>query len=235
MAAKGGTGLAAVIERQLTRVNVEPLATGGSLPLVPAAIPYRLDATPKPLPIKVPSDATYPIAPGTAVIVPSKDVEASASPAASDFVNKIWPYAAEASRSTGIPATFLVAQAALETGWGRSEPRRADGQPSYNVFGIKAGRSWTGPTVEATTTEYVDGSAQRQVERFRAYGSYAEAFADYANLIATSSRYAAVVGTADAASFARGLQKAGYASDPAYADKLTRIIGGQTLKAALAA
>ena len=125
-------------------------------------------------------------------------------------------------------------QAALETGWGRSEPRQADGQPSYNVFGIKAGRNWTGPTVDATTTEYVNGVAQQRVERFRAYGSYAEAFGDYAKLLGSSPRYSGVVGATDATTFARGLQRAGYATDPAYADKLTRIIGGQTLRAALA-
>ncbi len=235
MAAKGGSGLAAVIERQLTRANAEPSAVEGGLPLVPAATQYRLDAAPKPLPIKAPGDAAVQVLPRAAVTAPGKDAETSVSPTASEFVNKVWPYAVEASRSTGIPATFLVAQAALETGWGRSEPRRADGQPSYNLFGIKAGRGWTGPTVDASTTEYVDGSAQRQVEHFRAYGSYAEAFADYAKLITTSPRYAAVAGSADGISFARGLQKAGYASDPSYADKLVRIIGGQTLRTALAA
>jgi flagellar protein FlgJ len=123
----------------------------------------------------------------------------------------------------------------LETGWDRAEPRLADGQPSYNVFGIKAGRNWTGATVEATTTEYVDGVAQQRVERFRAYGSYADAFRDYANLLASNPRYTAVLGSADASHFAQGLQRAGYATDPAYAAKLERIINGQTLKAALLA
>ena len=235
MAAKGGTGLGAVVERQLTRANASPSASESALPLSPAAIPYPLDSAAKPFPIKVPSDATYRLSPATATAAPGKDAEASALPGASQFVSKIWPDAADASRSTGIPAVFLVAQAALETGWGRSEPRRADGQSSYNLFGIKAGRGWTGPTVEVATTEYVDGAAQRQTERFRAYGSYAEAFADYAKLVGTNPRYAAVAGSTDAASFARNLQKAGYASDPAYADKLTRIIGSQTLRAALAA
>jgi len=127
----------------------------------------------------------------------------------------------------------MLAQAALETGWGKSEPRRVDGSPSYNVFGIKAGRNWQGPVVEATTTEYVDGVAQKQVERFRAYGSYAEAFRDYAGVLTSNPRYAAIVSARDAATFANGLQKAGYATDPAYAGKLQRIIGGDTLRQAL--
>jgi peptidoglycan hydrolase FlgJ len=234
MAAKGGTGLAAMIEKQLTRAaSTDPAAFEGGLPLKPTAVPYRIDAPAKDLPLPKASDSPLPLAPP--VTAPAVGAEPAASPAARDFVNKVWPHAAAASQATGVPATFLVAQAALETGWGRSEPRQAGGQPSFNLFGIKAGRSWTGPTVEATTTEYVDGVAQQRVERFRAYGSYAEAFADYARLLVSNPRYAPVVGAADATTFARGLQRAGYATDPAYADKLTRIIGGQTLRAALAA
>jgi flagellar protein FlgJ len=175
LAAKGGTGLAKIIESQLSRD-----AESGGKP------------------------------------------EPSAS--ASGFIDKMMPHADAASRSSGIPAQFIVAQAALETGWGRAEPRGADGQPSYNIFGIKAGSHWTGPTVDATTTEYVDGVAQKRTERFRAYGSHAEAFEDYANLIAGNPRYAAVLGTRDPAAFAQGLARAGYATDPAYAEKLIRII-----------
>jgi len=84
------------------------------------------------------------------------------------------------------------------------------------------------------TTEYADGLAQKQLERFRAYGSYAEAFRDYAGLLSANPRYAAVLGTQDAASFARGMQRAGFATDPMYATKLERIIGGTTLRQALA-
>ena len=136
----------------------------------------------------------------------------------------MWPHAQAASQTTGIPARFLIAQAALETGWGKSEPKLADGQPSYNLFGIKAGSSWRGRVAEATTTEYVGGVAQQKVERFRAYGSYAEAFQDYAALIAGNPRYAQVVGSQDAASFAQGLARAGYATDPNYAQKLSKVI-----------
>jgi flagellar protein FlgJ len=147
----------------------------------------------------------------------------------------MWPNAVEASRTTGIPPQFMVAQAALETGWGRSEPRTAEGQPSYNVFGIKAGGNWTGATVEATTTEFVGGRAQQRVERFRAYGSYAEGFADYANLLARNPRYSTALGSTDASGFASSLSRAGYATDPAYAEKLTRIIGSLPAPSSLAA
>ncbi len=152
---------------------------------------------------------------------------------ARDFVNRVWPSALEASRVTGVPAHFLVAHAALETGWGRSEIRRPDGSTTYNLFGIKAGRSWQGDSVEAATTEYVNGVAQPARERFRAYSSYAESFRDYASLLASNPRYAGVIGQKDGTAFAQSLQQAGYATDPMYADKLSRIIYGNTLRQAL--
>lgn len=233
LTAKGGTGLAAMIEKQITRTSSDPTPFESGLPLKPGALPHPINSPAKPMSLPKASDIGFPLT--SPVAAPPVSQESAASPAARDFVNKVWPHAAAASQTTGVPAAFLVAQAALETGWGRSEPRLANGQPSYNVFGVKAGRGWTGPTVEAVTSEYVDGVSQQRVERFRAYGSYAEAFGDYAKLLVSSPRYSGVVGSADANSFARGLQRAGYATDPAYADKLTRIIGGQTLRAALSA
>jgi len=149
------------------------------------------------------------------------------------FVDRVWSHAREAGQALGVPAQFMVAQAALETGWGRAELRRDDGSPSYNLFNIKAGRNWNGPVVEMPVTEYADGRAYTETARFRAYGSYAEAFRDYVGLMRNSARYAGVIGQRDAAGFAQSLQDAGYATDPHYADKLTRIIGGPTLRAAL--
>ncbi len=163
---------------------------------------------------------------------------------AAGFVQQHSKAASEAEAATGVPATFMVSQAALETGWGRKEIRNADGSSSHNLFGIKAGASWKGATTEVTTTEYVNGKAQKVTAAFRAYNSYAESFADYARLMKDSPRYQNAVAqartaTATAASagnsagtttasaaagFAQGLQKAGYATDPAYADKLTRVI-----------
>ena len=149
---------------------------------------------------------------------------------AAGFVQQHSSAAKAAEAETGIPASFMVSQAALETGWGRKEIRHADGSPSFNLFGIKAGANWKGPTAEVTTTEYVNGKAQKVVAKFRAYGSYAESFADYARLMKDSPRYANIAAKATAktgdagAQFAMGLQKAGYATDPAYADKLTKVI-----------
>ncbi|AAZ97582.1 mannosyl-glycoprotein endo-beta-N-acetylglucosamidase [Thiobacillus denitrificans ATCC 25259] len=141
------------------------------------------------------------------------------------FVQRLAPHAEAASASSGIPARFMLGQAALETGWGRSEIRGADGRNSHNLFGIKAGPGWTGRSVDVVTTEYVDGRPQKQVERFRAYDSYADSFRDYARLLRNNARYADVVASGhDAAGFAHGLQQAGYATDPAYASKLVGVI-----------
>ena len=153
---------------------------------------------------------------------------------ANEFVNRIWPHAVEASSALGVPPQFLVAHSALESAWGKSEMRAGDGSPTYNLFGVKAGRNWKGPSVELATTEYVDGVAQTSREKFRVYGSYAEAFRDYANLLKTSPRFAPVLGQQDGTKFAGSLQQSGYATDPLYADKLTRIINGPTLRQALA-
>ncbi|MPZ42550.1 MAG: flagellar assembly peptidoglycan hydrolase FlgJ [Betaproteobacteria bacterium] len=159
----------------------------------------------------------------------------SAADTARDFVSRLWPHALEASRTTGVAPQFILGQAALESGWGRGEIRMADGASSHNLFGIKAGSGWQGATADVTTTEYVNGAPVKTVERFRAYGSYADAFKDYANLLAANPRYAHVLNErTDAAAFARGLQQAGYATDPAYADKLTRVITGTVMRLGLA-
>jgi peptidoglycan hydrolase FlgJ len=141
------------------------------------------------------------------------------------FVDRMWGAASAAEQATGVPAGFIVGQAALESGWGRHEMRHADGRPAHNLFGIKAGPGWRGDTVEATTTEYVDGKAVKSVERFRAYASYQESFADWARLMASNPRYAGVMQSGGSVeSFARNMQRAGYATDPEYASKLTRTI-----------
>ncbi|MBL0166801.1 MAG: flagellar assembly peptidoglycan hydrolase FlgJ [Propionivibrio sp.] len=158
---------------------------------------------------------------------------AGATGSASDFVNRVWPHAVEAANGIGVPPHFLVAHSALESGWGKSEIKASDGSPTYNLFGVKAGRSWQGPSVEVQTTEYVDGVAQSSREKFRVYGSYAEAFRDYAGLLKNNPRFSAVLGQKDGTQFALSLQHSGYATDPLYADKLSRIINGTTLRQAL--
>lgn len=147
------------------------------------------------------------------------------------FVDKMRVPAEQASLSTGIPAHLILGQAALESGWGKREIKMADGSDSHNLFGIKAGRDWKGKVAEVTTTEYHNGVARQQVERFRAYGSYAESFQDYASLLSNNPRYSGVVGQADAKAFAQGLQQAGYATDPQYATKLAGVIGSISTRA----
>ncbi len=148
-----------------------------------------------------------------------------------EFQDKLAAHAEQASLETGIPAKFMLGQAALESGWGKREIKAIDGSASHNVFGLKAGAGWHGRTVEAVTTEYSNGVAFRKVEKFKAYDSYSDAFKDYAKLLTKNPRYQEVIANAkDANSFAYGLQKAGYATDPQYANKLSRIIK-QTLSA----
>ena len=141
------------------------------------------------------------------------------------FVRQHAQAAEAAEKATGIPSEHILGQAALESGWGRKEPRMADGSTSHNLFGIKAGASWKGKVAEVTTTEYIGGVARKVTAKFRAYDSYEEAFKDHARLLTQSPRYSQTVAQADTAQgFAKGLQKAGYATDPAYADKLTKVI-----------
>lgn len=167
---------------------------------------------------------------GAQPAIPSTASTASATgrkgtPGQAEFVSRHDAAARAAEAESGIPAAFMIAQAAHETGWGRREIRNADGTASNNLFGIKAGPSWKGAVAEVTTTEYVNGEARKVTAKFRAYASAAESFADYAKLMKTSPRYTGVVNSAGSAQgFAQGLQNAGYATDPAYADKLARTI-----------
>ena len=140
------------------------------------------------------------------------------------FVSRMLPAAQRASQASGVPAQLIMAQAALESGWGRREIRMEDGSSSFNVFGIKADRSWKGAVAESATTEYVNGVAQKTRATFRAYGSYEEAFTDYARFLVTNPRYASVLATENPAEAAHGLQRAGYATDPGYGGKLVRIM-----------
>lgn len=143
----------------------------------------------------------------------------------SEFVQQHTAAAQRVEHSSGIPSAFMLGQAGHETGWGRSEINMADGAPSFNLFGIKATGGWTGKVAEITTTEYINGAAQKVVARFRAYDSYEDSMRDYARLITQNPRYAQASQQTDSAhAYATGLQKAGYATDPNYASKLSRAI-----------
>ncbi len=195
---------------------------GGLSDVIARQLERQMGLTPGPIPVT--GSANNTAAPLTAKPQPTRIPQAGAA----GFVQQHTEAAKAAQAKTGIPAEFMVSQAALETGWGRKEIRHADGSPSYNLFGIKAGANWNGPVAEITTTEYVNGKAQKVTAKFRAYSSYAESFADYAQLMKESPRYAkltqSVASNASPTAFAQGLQRAGYATDPAYADKLARVI-----------
>jgi flagellar protein FlgJ len=141
------------------------------------------------------------------------------------FQEKLGGHAAAAEAATGVPAKFMLGQAALETGWGKRMIRNADGSNANNLFGIKAGPGWKGKVATAVTTEYVNGHARQRVEKFRAYDTPADSFKDYARMLANNPRYEKVLSHGgDAATFAHGLQRAGYATDPHYGAKLSSII-----------
>ncbi len=153
---------------------------------------------------------------------------------ANAFVDALTPHAEKAAKELGIPARVLVAQAALETGWGKKQIRNADGSDSHNLFGIKASQGWDGATTNALTHEYEGGEKHRERADFRSYASVGEAFDDYVRFIKDNPRYAAALRSGGSASqYAQGLQKAGYATDPAYAAKIARIAYGRTMNASL--
>lgn len=172
----------------------------------------------------------------TSPFVPEKSVasDTQAGPWASpvDFARDIWPHAQRVATRLNVPPEALLAQAALETGWGEHVMSRGDGASSLNLFGIKASGGWSGESVTRPTLEYADGAARREQARFRSYPDLGAAFDDYADLIAGNPRYAEVRGTgADGHGFARALQDAGYATDPLYAKKISRILESDTMRA----
>lgn len=234
----GKMGFAKLIEQQLGR----NLPTGGAAdsasslePLQQALLSRRAANSAATLPPAGGAERIRHSASESAVPAAAVAGAAASKPDSNrTFVNTLWPHAVTAANATGVPAQFLVAHAALESGWGKGEIRKPDGGATYNLFGVKAGRSWQGPTVDVRTTEYVNGAPQSTSEKFRVYGSYAESFADYASLLRNNSRFSGVLGQQDGTQFARSLQQSGYATDPMYADKLGRIINGSTLRQALA-
>ena len=156
---------------------------------------------------------------------PADDARARGPKGREDFVQYHRAAAERVAQDSGIPASFMLGQAGHETGWGKSEIRNKDGSNAFNLFGIKAGKGWTGKVAEVGTTEYVNGVPHKTVAKFRAYDSYEDSFKDYARLINDSPRYEkARAKTHSAVAFASELQKAGYATDPQYAAKLSRAI-----------
>ena len=140
------------------------------------------------------------------------------------FISRMMAPAMAVARLSGIPHQLIIAQAALESGWGKREILTEDGKSSHNLFGVKATAGWQGETTEITTTEYENGVAQKIKDKFKVYSSYAEALEDYTSLISRNPRYKNVVKSETPEIAAKALQSAGYATDPAYAKKLINII-----------
>ncbi|HQY75505.1 MAG TPA: flagellar assembly peptidoglycan hydrolase FlgJ [Rhodoferax sp.] len=211
-------GLSEMIEQQLTRQmglkqGVDSAPSSPTAPVAPAATNTTAAASAK---------ASAPVESATR---PTNKTPRTPTTNQADFVRKHSDVASKIEKSSGIPASYMLGQAGHETGWGKFEIKQKGGAPSFNLFGIKAGAGWTGKVAEVTTTEYVNGVAHKKVAKFRAYDSYEDSFKDYARLISESPRYAKVkTQTGSAHAFASGLQKAGYATDPDYAAKLSRAI-----------
>jgi flagellar protein FlgJ len=223
MTASKGLGFAeAIVQRLgveagsrelLERLAAEDAAEAGSGPdAVPAAVVNPAPAAP--------AAGAGPVAPVPADAGPAARVPAGGRK--QQFIEAMLPHAQQAEAATGVPARFILAHAALESGWGKREILSADGVPSHNLFGIKA-TGWAGATAETLTTEYRQGLAMKVSQSFRAYADYGEAFTDYANLL--RRRYGdAVAAGQDADAYVTALAKGGYATDPAYAAKLRGVI-----------
>ncbi|EPF0313280.1 flagellar assembly peptidoglycan hydrolase FlgJ [Enterobacter chuandaensis] len=204
IAGSGQLGFADLIVRQLGGESDEPVvSTPGrdflrpGLSAVPATGPLRL---PAPVSFAKPAEGAHP------------------------FISRLLRPAQEAAQQSGLHPHLILAQAALESGWGKREIPAADGSPSHNLFGIKATGDWRGKTTEITTTEYINGVKQKVKAAFRVYDSYEHALSDYAKLLTKNPRYRGVVQSGSPEQGAKALQAGGYATDPAYAKKLITII-----------
>lgn len=171
----------------------------------------------------------------TAAPVAAVEPRADWSPASvEEFVEGIWGHAVDAAQELGLDPQVLVAQSALETGWGKRMIKAVDGKNGFNLFGIKAGSGWDGDKATVDTLEFRDGVAAREQANFRVYDSIANSFSDYVDFLKSNPRYQqALEKVADAREFVQGLQDAGYATDPNYAQKIMNIIHAPTLGSAL--
>lgn len=213
MTAGKGLGLAEMMVKQMTQGQAQPAEEAPQVPMkfpLETVTSYQNQALTQLVRKAIPRTAE------------SNDEPLSGD--SKDFLAQLSLPAKLASQQSGVPHHLILAQAALESGWGQRQIRRENGEPSFNIFGVKASGSWKGPTTEITTTEYENGEAKKVKARFRVYSSYLEALSDYVGLISRNPRYAAVTGAATAEQGAQALQNAGYATDPNYARKLTSMI-----------
>lgn len=226
---QGGIGLAPIIERQLR--GPEPVQ-GGELKSLESD--WLKAARTRVLSMAESSSVVKPVAPAnfSFEIPAQKDF----SPAnQKEFISELWPHAQKAGLQLGVPAETLVAQAALESGWGQRMIRGADGTASFNLFGIKAQSNWQGDKIQVSTLEYRDGIAQRERANFRSYDSLAGAFDDYVAFLKEQPRYQQALNSrGNSEQFLQKLQQAGYATDPNYADKIGRVMAGDEFGAEVA-
>lgn len=197
-------GFADLIVRQLGGESDQPIVSTPGRDVVRPA----LSASPATGPLRLPAPVSF--------VKPAEG--------AHPFIARLLRPAQEAAQQSGLHPHLILAQAALESGWGKREIPAADGRPSHNLFGIKATGDWRGKTTEITTTEYINGVKQKVKAAFRVYDSYEHALADYAKLLTKNPRYRGVVQSDSAEQGAKALQAGGYATDPAYAKKLITII-----------
>jgi peptidoglycan hydrolase FlgJ len=231
LAKRQDLGIARLFERQLGG----KIAEGGKTAEEGNAAPYGKPPATSPLPgpasgHPLPGAAPRPDAEGRTKASTSSNLSRQAE----QFVAQVLPIIRRAAAALGVNPVGMLAQAALETGWGQRMPRTADGTPSLNLFGVKAGGEWSGARAVADTVEFSGGVASQRRTAFRAYGSIEESVSDFANMLAGSPRYRdAIAAGGDAQAYIQGIAKAGYATDPQYGDKLNQILNSGTLRAAL--
>lgn len=201
--AAGARGFGALMGE--VRGEIESFITGGG------------ELTSMRTPLLRPETAAKPAAPPTTEPASKEEQKA--------FIASISQWARSAGARLGVAPELVAAHAALESGWGRHPLRNADGTSTNNMFGIKSTASWNGDVAEAVTTEMRDDVTYRQVGSFRSYADMASAFEDYADILSQQPRYrAALDAGGDAATFAKGLQAGGYATDARYAVKLEQVV-----------
>lgn len=226
IASKGhGIGLADALVAQIERGQGKQPGSGIDVPALHR--PLTMPNVQKIFPLAPRTPAPVAAVPARAASPSQSAAPATVTPVHRDFVERFKDAAVAAAEASGLPVKIILGQAALESGWGKHEVRDSKGTGSFNLFGIKAGAGWNGATVDAVTTEVVNGVAQKVVQKFRAYASYAESFIDYAKLVANNPRYEKAVHAAgDAMQFAREMGRSGYATDPNYGSKLARVLAG---------
>lgn len=242
LAEHGGVGLADVIVRQLSGADCarrdEGLARVAATPAVavpqPGELPSAAGAELGTTGVQVTAVATagldtaeFPIA------VRTSGSKGEQFDGPINFVKKLLPVVRDVLAGTPLNPLAVLAQAALETGWGRQVIHSPDGRSTHNLFGVKAGKDWDGDAVEVTTVEFHGGRPRRESAQFRAYGSWGEALGDYLKLVTDSERYrSAVAHEQEPERYAKELQVAGYATDPDYATKIRRILSSEAMEIA---